>query len=151
MKNLPTNESSFYQLLKEETLASIFWERLELKTDSGYPDTGFVLRKPAESTLPSEGTVELKFQRDDKKWPNLHALMKGTQKANFLEYSDAGGRRRWLLCCNKHGTVFLYTVERVCQILRGGEQHPSTSADFFDEIFPVRSWLPYFLEMEIAE
>jgi hypothetical protein len=145
VKKLPTSESEFYQLLRDETLASIFWERLELKTDSGYPDTNAMLRDTK-----AEHTIELKFQKTDpKKLPNLSVLMEPSQKANFHEYKAAGGLRRWLLCCNKQGRVHLYTTEIVCQILLGkrvGEE-PMASADFFGKPLPVRLWLPIMLGM----
>ena len=145
--NLPTNESSFFQLLKNETLSSIFWERLELKSDSGFPDSHFVLRKVP--TYPCEGTIEFKFQRDNEKYPDLRKLMRGEQKANFLDYFAAGGRRRWLLSCNKQGVVHLYTARVVCEILKNQRKDdmPFSSADFFDPSLPVRTWLPMMLEM----
>ena len=147
-KALPRDESGFYQRLRDDTIASIFWERLELKTDSGFPDTHFVIRD--NSIIQAEGTVELKFQRTSpSRLPDLHQLMKPTQKANFLEYSQAGGRRRWLLCCNYAGTVHLYTTQTVVEILlrkRQGDK-PFSSADLDDDVLPVRTWLPKMLEM----
>ena len=147
--DLPKDESSFFQLLKRETLGSIFWERLELKTDSGFPDSHFVLRPRPDNPFPCEGTIEFKFQRGDAKLPDLRRLMRGEQKANFLEYHAAGGMRRWLLCCNKQGTVHLYNTRVVCDILRSRREGdvPFSSADFFDDICPVRVWLPKLLEM----
>lgn len=152
---LPKSESEFYQLLREETLGSIFWERLELKSDTGFPDTHFVLRRDADSKLPPrmpcEGTVELKFQRDyktpDRK--SIKKLMKGDQQANFIEYSQAGGRRRFLLICNMAGSVFLYSTQHVVEILLGKREGDaaSSSASFEDDTFPVRNWLPAMLEM----
>lgn len=143
-KALPHDESSFFQRIKEDTLGTIFWERLELKTDSGFPDTYFVLRNPR--TMYSEGTVELKFWKD-KGTPNPQKMLRGTQKANFLEYFEAGGRRRWLLACNSKGTVFLYTARVVCEILLGQRTEAFSRADLDDDVLPVRIWLPTMLEM----
>lgn len=148
---LPTSESEFYQTLRDETLSSIYWERLELKTDSGFPDSHFVLRtKPSDKTV--EGTVEFKFDRSDKPIPDIRKLLEATQIANFLEYYQAGGRNRLVLCCNKQGKCFLYSTERIYDILRGKKTQPSTGTELFaaeddDTPFPLRSWLPVMLEM----
>jgi hypothetical protein len=127
-------------------MSSIFWERLELKTDSGYPDTSFVLRN---STEVREGTVELKYQRTAAEVPNLHLLMKATQKANFIDYQAAGGRKRFLLSCNPKGIVSCYHTNGVVRALLNKTKH-QVSPDLTMNLDPDSEWaihklLPIFL------
>lgn len=99
----PTNESGFYAGLSRATLGRIFYERIEPSNESGFPDIHFVLRDQS-----GEGTIELKYADTQK--PNLRALSQGTQKAAILEYSQAGGQRRFALCyCN--GYVYLWDTD----------------------------------------
>jgi hypothetical protein len=140
-RSLPTNESTFYQRLRDDTLSSMFWERLELKTDSGFPDAAFFLKKYPMVM----GHIELKFHKTV--LPNLDVLMKPSQKANFIEYVEAGGRNRYVLCCSSTGVVRLYTGRAAVGNLRSITQEWSSSADLDDLLFPARVWLPSMLQL----
>lgn len=138
----PDNESSFFQRIKNDTQGSIYWERIEPKTEGGFPDTHFVLRNPNHGIC--EGTVEFKFCKT--KTPNLKTLMKPSQKASILEYFPAGGRRRFTLVCNVADTCFLYNTQRTFYALLSGDMTPSSSAFLEDSTIPARLWLPQMLE-----
>ena len=65
-----------------------------------------------------EGTIELKF--DERRAPNLKSLLRGNQMAALLEYSQAGGTRRFALCwCN--GKVYLWNTEAFQRAILGYE------------------------------
>lgn len=87
-------ESDFFQWLKGQTEDRIFWERIEPKTEGGFPDTHFVIKGHF-----SEGTAELKVCST--KYPNLSSLLRPSQQVNFIDYDKAGGRNRFTLVFNK--------------------------------------------------
>lgn len=108
-----TTESEFYQELKKRTEGHIFYERIEPKTEGGFPDVHFVLR----NLRGMEGTLELKVHKT--KSPNLMTLMRGSQKAGILDYYQGGGSRRFVASYDlRQEMIFLYsTAEAVASLL----------------------------------
>jgi hypothetical protein len=116
----PTNESQFYQLVRELTLGEIFWERVEPRDESGFPDTHFCFRDGRRG----EGTVEFKYSRT-KSYPRLATLLKRSQPASLLEYFAGGGRRRFCLCYAMGYSYFWDTEAMYRAIL--GKNSPASS------------------------
>lgn len=120
MRKKLLSESDFFQELKERSLGRVWFERVEPRTESGFPDTYFVVREGEHL----EGTLELKWFSTRK--PNLSTLMKPSQKAAFIDYDKAGGRRRYLLAAREDGLMYFYCSRDVVRaIVSGGESSAS--------------------------
>lgn len=116
-------------------MGRIFYERIEPADESGFPDIHFVLRNTGMSA-PVEGTIELKYAETE--LPNLRALTRGTQKAALLEYSQAGGRRRFALCwCS--GYAYLWNTADFAKSIRGDGQGWTSYQNIMSPEFPL--WL----------
>lgn len=106
----PHNESGLYAHLRRHCAGDFYFERVEPANESGFPDVYYVRRDGTD-----EGTIELKYAKT--KEPNLKALCRGNQKAALLDYSMAGGRRRFALCyCN--GFVYTWSTKDYVHSLR---------------------------------
>jgi len=140
-KPLPTNESSFYIRCRDETLSSLYWERVEPVTESGFPDAVVTDRKSGMDTQ-----VELKFCKT--RTPNLNTLMKPTQKASIIDYQRGGGRKRVVLVCSNKGVVFFYSTKAVVDYLTKNTEYATEVNHIEDSENSLlfRLWLPRILE-----
>lgn len=104
------NESNFFQWLKTWTEHWIYWERIEPANECGFPDTTFVVKNRK-----IEGAIELKYC--DEPTP-LSKLMRSSQIVSFVDYYNAGGRKRGLIkYVRSEKTLYFYTTLDVVKSL----------------------------------
>ncbi len=104
------NESNFFQWLKTWTENWIYWERIEPANECGFPDTTFVTKHSHV-----EGAIELKYC--DKPTP-LSKLMRSSQIVSFVDYYNAGGRKRGLIKYVKsEQSLYFYNTAEVVKAL----------------------------------
>lgn len=84
-----SSESNFFQWLKSWTSSWIYWERIEPSNECGFPDTTALLKSSEK-----EGAIELKYTD---KTHVLANLMRSSQIVSFMDYFNAGGKRRGLI------------------------------------------------------
>lgn len=114
-------ESDFFQWLKNYTANKIYWERVEPKTEGGFPDSYWVMASRMFSSI--EGTAEFKFVA---KPANPKKIMESSQKVNFIDYYAAGGKRRFLLVFVASTLeIWVYDTETTVECLLQDKNIPS--------------------------
>ena len=106
------SESDFFQEVRSLSTGRIYFERVEPKDESGFPDTYFVLKD-----FPGvEGTIEFKFSRSPT--TQIGTMLRPTQRVRAFEYYEAGGTRYFGLLYNPTGAWLFDSREMAMAALR---------------------------------